>query len=351
MDNQIDNRFSHAFSVSPYNDPDKPELKFKMEIRQSFAGRKIRRFPKSFDEGIAIGNQLCAQIIEKGVGSVLNHGLTTRRAADWFFERLEKRKSQKKIGEKHVHDTKRVLNLLCDCVGRKPIEFVNAEEVERVINLPTAAATQANYFAALHAFFQACEDFEKIKRNPMRALEKPKARPRRNILTPDQMRDVLDQREQMEPWLFAAILISGFTGVRSAEVLRMNWDDIDTKSRQIHIREDVAKQTNSDGYDDRIIDFEPQLTRRVKFLKGNGKLVPVDEDEFYKARNRLVKLLGWERWPQNCLRHSAATYKLAECRNPAVVANMLGHKSSIRLVNTTYAVPAKRAGWKAWRAL
>lgn len=340
-----------AFFVVPYDDPKRPHLKWKMEIRASFAGKKVRRFTDTEEAATLLGKQVAEQILLHGTQSFESQGLTAFRAAQWFFGRLDRKQLQKKIGERHARDTKKVINLLVALFPSKGIEFVRAEEIERIVNLATAASTQANYFSALHAFFQALEDFEKIKRNPMRALEKPKSRPRRNVLTPEQMAAVLALREKMEPWLFASILIAGFVGVRTAEVMRMNWEDIDTKSRQIHIREDVAKQTNSDGYDDRIIDFEPQLVRRAKFLKCTGKLVPVNEDVFHAARNRIVKLLGWEKWPENCLRHSAATYKLAECRNPSIVANMLGHKSSIRLVMTTYAVPAKRADWKAWRAL
>jgi len=316
-----------------------------MEIRASFAGRKIRRFTE--DENVAheLGRQLVEQIVDQGVRSLETDGLTTRKAVEWFLPRLAK------TSPKHQRQAARVLGLLCDSVGGKILKFVTPEEVESVVLLPAASATQAGYFAQLHGFFQACEDFGKLERNPMRALRKPRAKPRRNILTSTQMRAVLDLREEMPAWLFASIILGGFLGIRTVELLRMNWEDIDIEAEQVHIREDVAKQTQSDEYDDRIIDFEPQVSRRKEWLRGTGKLVPVNEDAFYDARGRLVKRLGWKNWPDNSLRHSAATYKLAECKNPAIVANMLGHKSSIRLVMKTYTVPAKKADWKAWIAL
>lgn len=351
LGNQSGNRVKSAFFVAPYNDPKRPLLTWKMEIGPKFAGRRVRRFFSEKEAAEQEGERLVKQILDHGAQSLENDGLTTRKAVEWFSGRMDWRRKMGKISERHARDTKKFIKLLADAHGSKPIEFVTAEEVEKIVHLATTPSTQANYFSALHAFFQACEDFQKIKRNPMRALEKPKPKPRRNILTPEQMKAVLDLQDQMQPWMFASLILSAFVGVRSIEILRMNWEDIDTKTGQIHIREDVAKKTNSDGYDDRIIDFEPQLTRRKKFLKGEGKLIPVAEDKFYEERNRLLPLLEWEKWPENALRHSAATYKLAQCRNPAIVANMLGHKSSIRLVMTTYTVPAKKADWKAWRAL
>lgn len=344
------------FIVVPYGDQGKSHLEYKLEIRASFAGKRIRRFFSDKGAAITEGNSLVKQIKDHGVKSVDNAGLTTRKAVEWFLSRPKLLKASKK----HQSDTKAVLDLLVNDVGGKQVEHVTAEEIEKIVNIPDNETTQANYFAKLHMMFRALDRFEKISKNPMKALDKPVTKPRRNILTPAEMKKTLEAQGKIPDWLHVCNLLGGFPGLRTCEMLRMDLKDINVTSGQIHVTDEAAKDTNTDEYDDRIVDFTPQLIRRKPFLRkfikeqlaaGITKLVPVNEDAFYDARKRLVKLLRWEEWPDNCLRHSAATYKLAECGNAAVVANMLGHKSSIRLVTKTYAVPAKKADWKAWRAL
>lgn len=183
-----------------------------------------------------------------------------------------------------------------------------------------------------------------IERSPLDGLKSPRATPGRNILTPEQMREFLDA--PMGDDVRALVLLGGFAGLRTVEVARMNWEDIDTKTKQIHVRAEVSKQ--HEGMLERIVDLtEPLMKRRKFFEKKKGKIVTGSLEALHERRRKVALGLGWEGWPDNALRHSFATYHLGRCGNAGMTAYQLGHTSTA-MVLRVYAVPAKRADWRAW---
>lgn len=61
----------------------------------------------------------------------------------------------------------------------------------------------------------------------------------------------------------ALMLLGGFAGLRTIEVARMNWEDIQPK--QIHVRSDVSKQ--HEGMLERIVDMTEPLQKRTAFSR------------------------------------------------------------------------------------
>ena len=202
------------------------------------------------------------------------------------------------------------------------------------------------YYRYVRMFYRWASKMHYIPSDPSTVLDAPKAAVGRNILTVEQMKDLLEL--DMPAWLRASILLAGFAGIRSEEILRMDWEDIDTDAGEIEIRPGVAKKT--DGLLERIVDFTEPLTRRKDQLRGKGKLVPVTNEEFYAVRRALVRGLKWRRWPKNCLRHSFATYHLAMSQNAGKTAYQMGHTNPA-MVQRVYAVPARKADGAAWWAI
>jgi integrase len=158
------------------------------------------------------------------------------------------------------------------------------------------------------------------------------------------MRALLDA--EMSDSMRASILLGGFAGLRSIEIQRMNWEDIDVKAGQIWVRPEVSKQHH--GMMDRIVDFTEPMTKRKKFFTGKkGRIVPGSARAHYEERKRLAAKLGWDGFPENSLRHSFATYHLARCKSAPLTAFQMGH-SSPAMVQRVYAVPAARADSEAW---
>lgn len=338
-DNKPDN-MGKFFTVSPY--PHRPATPWKLEIRASFAGRKIRRFFGTALEAEVTGETLCRQIRERGTAFLDNKSLSLSAAWRKFAPRAEGKSLS------HRQKVERVGRRLCEKFGATmPLEFITTAQLDAwIAGIPGTGTTKAVDFRYARMFFRWAERFDLIPRNPMKALDCPVAKPKRNILSPEEMRAVLKDKKSSE-WLRVAMLLGGFAGLRSTEILRMNWEDV--ASGQIHVRPGVMK--DSGGFSERIVDFTPPLTRRAGKLCGKtGKLVPVPDRVFHAARRDMSLRLGWPRWPENALRHSFATYHLADCKNPGLTAFQMGHTSPA-MVQRVYAVPARLANAAEWWAI
>jgi integrase len=216
--------------------------------------------------------------------------------------------------------------------------------VQWFAKIPGSDTQRATVYRYVRLFFNWCVKMDLLDRSPFRAVDCPRARSRKDILDAGQMRALLDA--EMSDLMRASILLGGFAGLRSIEVQRMDWEDIDVKAGQVYVRPEVSKQ--HDGMMDRIVDFtEPMVARKEFFVGKKGRIVPGSARAFYEERRRLAAKLGWDGFPENSLRHSFATYHLARCKSPNLTAFQMGHSNSA-MVQRVYAVPAARADEKAW---
>ncbi len=337
------NNTKQPFIVSLY--PTNPTAPWKLEVRAYFAGKKIRRFFLTEADAWAEGIRLTEQIRTQGTNSLQQDvgGITMQVAVRMFLKEAEGK------SKSHAEKIERICTLLeqrfCG-----PLERVTPLEVDRWLkSLKGSETSKAGIFRYARMFFRWAHNFRLISQNPMGGLRAPKAKPLRNILTPVQMQVLLQQ--EMPEWVFASLLLGGFAGLRTVEVQRMDWEDVDAISGQIHIRPEVIK--NTAGFDQRIVDFtEPLAKRSDFFVSKEGTLVPekITSRLFHYAREAVARAAGLDGWPDNALRHSFATYHLARCKSAPQTAYQMGHTSPA-MVQRTYAVPAVRADWEAWWAL
>lgn len=230
---------------------------------------------------------------------------------------------------------------------RGRLDEVMPLDVDRWLReLGRTETSKAMWFRYARMFFRWCYRMRFIDRSPLDGLRPPRATPGRNILTPDQM--VMLLQAPMSDDVMALVLLGGFAGLRTVEVARMNWEDIDVKTKQIHVRPEVSKQ--HDGMLQRVVDMtEPLVKRRNFFEKKSGPIVTGSMEALHERRRKAALAVGWEGWPDNALRHSFATYHLGRCGNAGLTAYQMGHTSTA-MVLRVYAVPARRADWKAyWR--
>jgi integrase len=207
--------------------------------------------------------------------------------------------------------------------------------------------TQAMYYRYAANFFGYLKANRLIPDNPMDGVPAPKTSPARNILKPSQMKALLAL--ELPDVVRAFLLLGGFAGIRTEELKRMSWHHVDIKRRQIHVPPEASKETG--GFDERIVDFTEPLTRRKAWLakQGAGPIIPMALETFHFHKRRAFQSV-LKTWPDNCLRHSYATYHLARAKNAGLTAFQMGH-TDVKMVQRVYAVPAARADWRAWWAL
>lgn len=325
------------FIVSHY--PARPRSPWKLELRASFYGKKIRRFFQSEAEAFAEGNSLVATIREKGTQGIYGEdGMSVAQALRmWSVEAEGKSKSH----SDKIAATVKQLSL----VLKGPVARVEPLTIDRWLkSLGGSETSKAMWFRYARMFFKWAYRMRFIDRSPLDGLRPPRATPGRNILTPDQMKELL--KAPMGDDVKALVLLGGFAGLRTVEVARMNWEDIDTKTKQIHVRAEVSKQ--HEGMLERVVDMtEPLVKRRKFFEKKQGRIVANSMEALHERRRKVALALDWEGWPDNALRHSFATYHLGRCGNAGLTGYQMGHTSPA-MVQRVYAVPAVRADWRAW---
>ncbi len=325
------------FIVSHY--PARPRSPWKLELRASFYGKKIRRFFPSEAEAFAEGNSLVATIREKGTQGIYGEdGMSVAQALRmWSVEAEGKSKSH----ADKIAATVKQLSL----VLKGPVARVEPLTIDRWLkSLGGSETSKAMWFRYARMFFKWAYRMRFIDRSPLDGLRPPRATPGRNILTPEQMKELL--KAPMGDDVKALVLLGGFAGLRTVEVARMNWEDIDTKTKQIHVRAEVSKQ--HEGMLERVVDMtEPLMKRRKFFEKKKGRIVANSMEALHERRRKVALALGWEGWPDNALRHSYATYHLGRCGNAGLTGYQMGHTSPA-MVQRVYAVPAVRADWRAW---
>jgi integrase len=110
-------------------------------------------------------------------------------------------------------------------------------------------------------------------------------------------------------------------GLRTAELLRLEWEAIDLPRGLINVAASKAKTAKR-----RLIPIAPNLAEWLRPYAGRaGRIFPFSHRVYYNKVERLREAVGLEHWPNNGLRHSFASYHLAKHQNAPQLALEMGH--------------------------
>ena len=139
------------------------------------------------------------------------------------------------------------------------------------------------------------------------------------------------------PW----IVLGAFAGVRSAEIDRMSWEDIDWSSNLILVKGKLVGGSKSRTNNDRAIAMTANLkTWLIPFRTYKGNILKslgvedVNKD-IYHALSEVIHKIQKEKplftWKQNANRHSFATYYLALTGDASTTALAMGNSPTMLL--------------------
>jgi integrase len=154
---------------------------------------------------------------------------------------------------------------------------------------------------------------------------------------------LLHASEVRDHRLTAYLALGGFAGLRTEEILRQRWEDIDWDAGEIYVRNPKRVR----GWRPRHVEILPALRRHLEHVALLQDKIFRSRRSFHLLRRDLVKQLGWSKWPSNCLRHSFRTYHLAQFQDAQKLAVQMGHAGT-QLTVYTYGTPATRANAAAW---
>jgi integrase len=160
-----------------------------------------------------------------------------------------------------------------------------------------------------------------------------------HLLTPDQMAKLMRKANGKTALFFA---LGGFAGIRTAEILRLEWKDFNFTRGHITVAADKAKTATR-----RLVPILPNLAEYLRsYHCASGRLFK-DRDE--EKAIGFAKKNGIDPWPTNCLRHSYASYRLAATADAAKTALELGNSPAKLFSN--YRELADEHDAKAWFAI
>ncbi len=120
------------------------------------------------------------------------------------------------------------------------------------------------------------------------------------------------------------VAIGAFAGVRTAEIQRLTWQDIDLAGGFIHVGAAKAKTRSR-----RLVPILPNLAAWLApYAKRRGSIWRGTARTFDLARAATVEKAGFA-WRTNALRHSFCSYRLAAIQNAAQVALEAGNSPTM----------------------
>jgi integrase len=205
--------------------------------------------------------------------------------------------------------------------------------------------TIKNKFWMLKMIMQAAVIDEIISSNPCDAVKPPKGQ-----ATPvdpfelDEVKQILAWLKEHKPHMVAFYAIGFFAGMRTGEIMGLQWDDIDFNDHTIIVQRSVSKgheiKTRTKTADYRIIDIIPALDEYLEWHKqykidSSDFLFNTNEGNYFRKSDNLLKsywkpcleALGMKYRIQYNTRHTFACLMIDSGENLNWIKNMLGHTS------------------------
>ena len=224
--------------------------------------------------------------------------------------------------------------------GAMHLRDIKAVQIDAFLTRPEWNGTTANQgFVYLRLVWNWLVRYELASVNPVLKIDTPKAAPEHHLLTVSDVRKLLkltSGNHRLRAWLVLGL----FGGMRISEVWRCRPEHIEKEEIFVPIRKSTDPKPRP-----RFVPILPALRRHLP-----KKWDELSEDIIKRDRTELAQAMGWEEWPQNCLRHTGASMHRAMWKDSAKTAYFLGH-SSPRMVEEKYARAVREKDAKAFWAL
>jgi integrase len=255
------------------------------------------------------GERTVKDVIEEMLSKRLSNGrsaayLQVQRSVLGVFAKGRPDPSQKPFEERKIHT-------------------IMSRDIEQWIagNSDWKPRTRLNYQHDLSTLWNYALKHKYVAHNPLERLEAPiiPSEPP-GILTVKQAKALLGAAlEKRGGDMLPFISIGLFAGLRSAEIERLDWSEIDLDDGLIEVTAKKAKtrQRRHVTLSDNLTAWLRKTTSRVGLVTPPGA-----------AHDKVVALaegVGIKPWPRNALRHSFASYHLAKHKDAGRTALELGH--------------------------
>jgi integrase len=287
-------------------------------------------------------------------------GKTLRDAGDFYLKYLrEAHKSisvealvsevlamQKRMkrSPEHQDDLKIRLRHFCETFGLSPVRTITSKEIETWLHdLKLSPQSINNYRSRVSILFNYGVKRGYLERNPVTIIERMKNVDQApEIFTVDELRLLLNKAPSQLLPMFA---IGAFAGLRTAELGRLEWKNINLIRGFIDVPASKSKTARR-----RLITMAPNLRAWLSPYAGHtGKLWSRHLDHYYYFALQTWKAAGLTKWPNNGLRHSFASYHLAKHQDAPRLALDMGHVNAQMIFSNYREIVTPEEAERFWK--
>jgi integrase len=307
--------------------------------------RQITTLARHGREAVGLSPGELSAIIEARK-KLATHGKTIDDAATFYLDYLERirrcnvtvaqlakevldAKRKDRMSATYIADLKKRLARFCADFGERKIAGITVEELDNWLRaLPGSPKSRANYRANVGVLFSYAERRRMIDINPILHTARPKLPDNPpEIFSVDELAALLNAAATRAADIVPMLAIGAFSGLREAEIKRLDWSEVDQKRGHIEVKSSKAKSARR-----RIVEMQSNLREWLQPYAGmTGPVVPVNSRKKLDLVRKAARLTHW---PKNGLRHSFASYRLAAIHDAPRVAGELGHTSPQMLYST-----------------
>jgi len=264
---------------------------------------------------------LQAQESSIGVGEAMEQLITSRK--------------KRGLSERYCNDLRLRLGRFVNDFQGSTIGTITARQIDEWLNsLPVAPGTRNTFRRDLRTLFSYCEKHGYCQSNEAKKTELAKDVDKpASILTVEQTIALLNACDDAS---LPYVAISLFAGLRAAEVQKLDWSEVDFESGHIEVTAAKSKTARR-----RLVPISENLASWIQPLaKPRGSVTP---EEIRKRLDPAKARAGLQPWPQNAMRHSYGSYRLAQCHDAARVSLEMGNSPQMVFAHYRELVKPKQA--------
>lgn len=228
---------------------------------------------------------------------------------------------------RHVETLRHHLNLLATAFPGN-INAVTVQKLEVYLRAHSwHSRTRNNHLVSIVSLFRYARERGYLPDAKTEAEKATRGQLRREdpvVFTVEETEKLINgARVEIVPYL----ALAAFAGIRSAEIVRLKWEDINFETRHIAMSSRITKTGRR-----RMINMMPNLIDWLEPFRGQkGPVVPLSEVHRHLRKLQLDTGVVWKK---NALRHGHVTYLMALTGNSAQVSQETGH--SVDEMETSY---------------
>lgn len=223
---------------------------------------------------------------------------------------------------RYLQDLRSRLGLFADAIRKDACEVTTGEIQSWLDARKLAPQTYANFRRVIHLAFEFAIARGYASENPAAGVEVQKVRGGdTEIFTPEEMAKLLSAAAVE---ILPCLAIGGFSGLRSAEIERLDWSEIDLKRGWITVGSAKSKTGSR-----RMVAIAPNLAAWLAHhARASGQVWTGTHEQYYAAQ-QATALAAKVPWKANALRHSYASYRCAQTGDAGKVAGELGNSAAV----------------------